>query len=35
MKVHLRSQRLLVNAGMLFPACYANAPLLDLEEGAA
>lgn len=31
-KRHLRSQRLLVNTGMSFPACYANAKLLDLDK---
>jgi hypothetical protein len=30
-KIHLRSLRLYVNAGMQFPACKANEPLLDLN----
>ncbi len=30
-KIHLKSQRLKVNAGMDFPSCKANAKLLDLN----
>lgn len=30
-KVHLKDQRLRVNAGMDFPTCRANEKLLDLE----
>ena len=33
MKTHYRSIRLFNNAGMSFPECYANAPLLDLDKG--
>lgn len=32
-KVHAPDTRLYVNAGMLFPACAANAPLLDIDKG--
>lgn len=32
-KIHYRDQRLYVNAGMRFPACYAGAALLDLDKG--
>jgi hypothetical protein len=32
--IHYRSIRLYVNAGMAFPECYSNAPLLDLEKSA-
>ena len=32
MKVHLQSMRLLVNAGIIFPLCYSNAKLLDLDK---
>lgn len=31
-KVHFRSIRHTVNAGMDFPACYGNARLLDLDK---
>jgi hypothetical protein len=31
--VHMRDQRLFINAGMEFPTCYANAKLLDLDKG--
>ena len=31
MKTHMRDLRLRNNAGMDFPTCQANAPLLDLE----
>lgn len=31
--IHFRSLRLRNNAGMDFPACYANAPLLDVDKG--
>lgn len=31
--IHFRSIRLRNNAGMDFPACYANATLLDLDKG--
>ena len=31
-KVHYRSIRLFVNAGMEFPQCYAHAALLDLDK---
>ena len=30
-KVHLRDQRLFINAGIEHPKCRANADLLDLE----
>jgi len=30
--VHWRSIRLMVNAGMEFPACHANAELLDMKK---
>ena len=33
-KIHWRSIRLFVNAGMAFPACYATAELLDLDKGS-
>jgi len=32
-KTHFKNTRLFVNAGMEFPECYANVPLLDLEKG--
>ena len=32
-KVHRRDTRLFVNAGMNFPACYANEKLLDCDKG--
>lgn len=32
-KTHLRHMRLYNNAGMNFPSCYANAPLLDTDKG--
>lgn len=32
-KIHFRSLRLAVNAGMSFPACYANTKLLDTDKG--
>lgn len=31
-KVHLRDRRLFVNAGVRFPACYANSELLDTDK---
>lgn len=31
--VHYRDLRLLVNAGMAFPACFAMAEKLDLDRG--
>lgn len=34
MKTHLRDIRLMNNAGMQFPLCYANAPLLDVDKSA-
>lgn len=33
MKVHFRDLRLMNNAGMAFPACYASAELLDTNKG--
>jgi hypothetical protein len=32
MKMHFRDIRLLNNAGMEFPACYANTKLLDMNK---
>ena len=32
-RTHWRSVRLFVNAGLQFPACFANSPLLDTERG--
>ena len=32
-KTHIRDIRLFNNAGMSFPVCQANAPLLDLDKG--
>jgi hypothetical protein len=32
-KVHYYSLRHFVNAGMLFPLCYSNAKLLDIDKG--
>jgi hypothetical protein len=31
-KIHLQDQRLFINAGMRFPACYAKAELLDTDK---
>lgn len=33
MKIHLKHQRLFINAGMEYPACYANTELLDTDKG--
>lgn len=33
-KVHLRDNRLFVNAGTVFPACYATAKVLDLVKAS-
>jgi hypothetical protein len=32
MKTHIRDIRLFNNAGMPFPVCQANAPLLDVDK---
>jgi hypothetical protein len=34
MKKHIRDIRLFNNAGISFPACQANAKLLDMDKGA-
>jgi hypothetical protein len=33
-KIHLVDSMLFVNAGMRFPACHANAMLLDTDKGS-